>query len=184
MKTIQLEDSVFATLEHRVRGFNDTPNDVIKRLLEESGESNNSVHTELKPTAPPAASQKTGAIVQLVQSPKYLMGDAKDRYFAVLEFLYHQHQKEFSLLENFHRGKRINFARDAKTIEESGSSTYPQKIPNTPYYVLTNLSNPRKRQILEDILRMFNYPNTEIGIVLNSIPDSGISRPKRERLFA
>jgi negative regulator of replication initiation len=185
MKTIQLEDDVFAALENKVRGFNDSPNDVIKRLLGEFGESNNSVPRKPNPTiAPSGASQKVSAIVQLVQSPKYLMGDAKDRYFAVLEFFYRHHRNEFSLLENYRRGKRVNFARSAKTIEESGSSTFPEQIPNTPYYVLTNLSNPRKRQILEDILKMFKYSSSEIAIVLNSIPDSGISRPKRENIFA
>jgi negative regulator of replication initiation len=185
MKTIQLEDDVFAALESNVRGFNDSPNDVIKRLLGEFGESNNSVPKKPNPTiAPSSASQKVSAIVQLVQSPKYLMGDAKDRYFAVLEFFYRHHRNEFSLLENYRRGRRINFARSAKTIEESGSSTFPEQIPNTPYYVLTNLSNPRKRQILEDILKMFKYPISEITIVLKSIPDSGISRPKRENIFA
>jgi negative regulator of replication initiation len=185
MKIIQLEDSVFAVLETRVRGFNDTPNDVIKRLLGESGESNNSVHAKLKPDGPPPNnSQKANAIVRLVQSTEYLMGDAKGRYFAVLEFLYHQHKDKFSVLEQYGRGKRVNFARDTKTIEQSGSSTYPERIPNTPYYALSNLSNPRKRKILEDILRMFHYPSAEIELVLKSLPDSGISRPKRENIFA
>jgi negative regulator of replication initiation len=185
MKTIQLEDDVFAALESKVRGFHDSPNDVIKRLLGKSGESNNLAPKKPNPTlAPSGASQKESAIIQLVQSPKYLMGDAKDRYFAVLEFFYRHHPNEFSLLENYGRGKRVNFARNAKTIEESGNSTFPEQIPNTPYYVLTNLSNPRKRQILEDILKIFKYPTSEIAIVLKSLPDSGISRPKRENIFA
>jgi negative regulator of replication initiation len=125
-----------------------------------------------------------GAIVQLTQRPEYLMGDAKRRYFAVLEFLYHQHKDKFSVLEEYGRGKRIIFARDAKTIEESGSSTFPQKIPNTPYFAVTNLPNSRKRKILEGVLRMFHYPSAEIELVLKSLPDSGISRPKRENPFA
>src|SRR5271170_5932749 len=185
IKPIQLEDNVFAALEKRVRGFNDTPNDVIKRLLEESSDTTNSTHP--KPKTEKASlnvSQQASALIQFVQSPKYLMGDAKSRYFSVLEFLYQRHKDKFSVLEQYGRGKRINFARDAKTIEQSGNSTYPERIQNTPYYALTNLPNLRKRLILSDIFKMFHYPPEEISVVLKSIPDSGISRPKRENIFA
>jgi negative regulator of replication initiation len=185
MKTIQIEDEVFAVLESRVRGFSDTPNEVIKRLLESSAADDSSL---TKPKSDKISSSnnssKISAIVHLVQSPEYLMGDAKGRYFAVLEFLYHQQKDKFSVLEQYGRGKRIIFARDAKTIEESGNSTFPQRIPNTPYYAVTNLPNSRKRKILEGALGIFHYPSAEIGLVLKSIPDSGISRPKHENIFA
>ena len=185
MKTIQIEDEVFAALESRVRSFNDTPNEVIKRLLEEFGGMKNSVPEKPKiDKTLPNNSPTVSAIIQLIQSPEYLMADAKRKYFAVLEFLYHQNKDKFSVLEQYGRGKRVNFARDAKAIEESGNSTYPQKIPNTPYFALTNLPNLRKRKILEDALKVFKYSSDEIELVLKSLPDSGISRPKRGKLFS
>ncbi len=185
MKSIQIEDDVFAVLESKVRGFNDSPNEVIKRLLVESGTTKNSSQAKSKLDITHSNnSSKVSAIVQLTQAPEFLMGDAKKRYFAILEFLYHQHKDKFSVLEQYGRGKRIIFARDAKTIEESGSSTFPQKIPNTSYYAVTNLPNSRKRKILEDVLEMFHYPSAEIELVLKSLPDSGISRPKRPNIFA
>jgi negative regulator of replication initiation len=185
MKTIQLEDNVFAALEKRVQGFHDTPNDVVKRLLEESHEKDNSTQPKSKTEKVSSnGPQHISALIQLVQSPKYLMEDAKGRYFSVLEFLYQRHKDKFSVLEQYGRGKRTNFAREAKTIEQSGNSTFPERIPNTPYFALTNLPNLRKRLILSDLLKMFHYLPEEISIVLKSIPDSGISRPKRENIFA
>jgi len=109
MKTIQIEDEVFAALESRVRSFNDTPNEVIKRLLEEFGGAKDS--TPEKPKADkisPNHSSAASAISQLIQSPGYLMADAKRKYFAVLEFLYHQHKDKFSALEQYGRGRRVN----------------------------------------------------------------------------
>ena len=185
MKTIQIEDNVFAILESKGRGFNDSPNEVIKRLLAESGIIKNLSQAKPKLDVTPSNNlPNVSAIIQLIQGPQYLMGDAKRKYFAVLEFLYRQHESKFSTLEQYGRGKRIIFARDAKTIEESGSSTFPQKIPNTPYFAVTNLPNSRKRKILEDALRMFHYPSNEIELVLKSLPDSGISRPKYPNPFA
>jgi len=184
MKTIQIEDEVFAALESRGRGFNDSPNEVIKRLLTELGAMRNQVPEKLKADkVPPNNPPKSRALVQLVQSPEYLMADGKRRYFTVLEFLYHEDKDTFSVLEQYGRGKRVNFARDPKLIRESGNSTYPQKIRNTPYYALTNLPNLRKRKILADALKIFKYPSDEIELVLRSLPDSGISRRRHEKLF-
>ena len=107
------------------------------------------------------------------------MGDGKERYFAVLRHLFQKNGEQFGQLEGFRRGSRVNISKDERKIEQSGTSTNPQKLEGTPYYVMTNLDNRRKREILEDVLRILRYPADVIKVVVSSIPDSGISRPKR-----
>jgi negative regulator of replication initiation len=175
MMTIDIDDAVFRALEKRVKGFGETPNDVIKRLLSTPASSpvvcepmNELKHTE-----------QTHPLVEFVESPEYLCRDARGRYFAVLDFLHKNHPAEFVKLDGFKRGKRVQISTAAAVIEKSGKSTQPQKLEETPYWVLSNLSNVRKRAILQDVLPYFHYSNSIIDAVLKSIPDSGISRSKR-----
>lgn len=183
MRSIEIEDGVYHALEKRVQRFGETPNDIIKRLLDSSsGAGGVAQKSPEKPPSKPAAaseSKKDHPLIQLVASPRYLMGDGKERYFAVLSFLYQKNADQFGQLEGFKRGSRVNLSKDIRNIENSGTSTNPQKLSGTPYYVMTNLDNKRKREILQDVLRVLHYPPDVTAEVVRSIPDSGISRPKR-----
>ncbi len=181
MKTIEIEEAVYLALKQRVRDFEEKPNDVIKRLLDDSPDSSSGsiTHQPPKKPTPITEAKQDHPLTLLVSSPRYLMGDGKERYFAVLSYLYQKNPDLFGQLEGFKRGSRVNISRDIRKIEASGTSTNPQKLNGTPYYVMTNLDNKRKREILEDVLRILNYPREVTTSVVNSIPDSGISRPKR-----
>lgn len=174
MKTIEIEDEVFHSLETRVRGFGDTPNDVIKRLLTEPPIPN---HKE--PTQGPPANGKQEPIVELVQSKAYQWRDAKERYFAVLEFLHKAKPAQFQNFNGFRLGSRVQISKSKEDIENSGKSTHPQPLMDTGYWIMSNLSNDRKRAILEIMLRDFGYTAETITAVLKSIPDSGITRTNR-----
>jgi negative regulator of replication initiation len=64
-------------------------------------------------------------------------------------------------------------------IKNSGASTHPQQLDETPFWVLGNLSNDRKRAIVEVVLRHYKYNDATISAVLRTIPDSGIRRTGR-----
>ncbi|MDB6021212.1 MAG: SeqA protein [Pedosphaera sp.] len=180
MKTIEIEDSVFHTLAKRVIGFGDTPNEVIKRLLidAEGGPCGVTSPVTPSPTRSPDSVAQKHSFIEFVEAPEFLRGDFKSRYFDVLRYLYTNHPADFEKLDGYKRGRRVQISKDPSTIEKSGRSTNPQKLDGTPYWVLSNLSNPRKRSILEDILRLFKYPKEIITAVIKSIPDSDISRPR------
>jgi negative regulator of replication initiation len=76
-------------------------------------------------------------------------------------------------------GKRVQISKSKDEIENSGTSTHPMPLDETPFWVLSNLSNDRKRAILEVILRFYKYSNEITEMVIRSIPDSGITRPRR-----
>jgi negative regulator of replication initiation len=179
MKSIEIEDDVYSALEKRVQRFGETPNDIIKRLLEGSSDSGSTAQKSPDKPTPLPESKKDHPLIQLITSPRYLVGDGKERYFAILSFLYQKNPDHFSQLEGFKRGSRVNISKDVRKIESSGTSTNPQKLNGTPYYVMTNLDNKRKREILQDVLRLLRYPQEVMTEVIRSIPDSGISRPKR-----
>jgi negative regulator of replication initiation len=121
-------------------------------------------------------------LLLLTESTQYKTGNGKERYFAILKFLYEKDTALFGReIELFTRGTRVHISRDSKIIEKSGNSTKPERLNGTPYYVLTDLDNPRKRTILRVVLRIFHYPGATIGAVLQSIPDSPFSRGGHKR---
>jgi len=178
MKTIQIDDAVYDALAQRVKGFNETPSDVIARLLKESPNSNGTSQIGA-PTAPKQTSNSD--IQTILASPDFQRSDAIERYMSILSFLYRRHPEKFDKLEFYRRkgGRRVNFSKDINKIEESGNSTLPKRIPGSPFFVLTNLDNNSKRSILSDILPTFGYSHSDIREILRELPDSGISRPKR-----
>ena len=61
------------------------------------------------------------------------------------------------------RGRhRAYFARDPEDIKRTGSSTLPQPIPKTPWYVATNTSTRLKQVILRKILSRLDYSKADI----------------------
>jgi negative regulator of replication initiation len=178
MKTIEIDELVFHALEKRVIGFGETPNDVIRRLL--NGEDNGETAVERDARPGPGGGVKTikHPLIELVESPEYLRQDGKGRYFNILGFLHKADPQEFEKLDNFRMGSRVQISKAQEAIERSGRSTMPQKLEGTPYWVLSNLANPRKRDILADVLRVLRYPKEVIAAAVGSIPDSGISRKR------
>jgi negative modulator of initiation of replication len=178
MIKIEIDQEVHAQLAQRANGFGITPNDVLRKILNltQAGLCNDNSSELPKELT-------HDALVRLISSPHYKNGDAKERYFSVLKFLYEKDSKKFSQeLESFSQSKRVHFSKDPLKIEKSGESTKPVQLRGTPFYVLTNLSNHRKRSILGDVLRLFDYPKPVIERVLASIPDSSIKRAGRSFL--
>lgn len=168
MKTIEIDDEVFAALEKRVRGFNETPNSIIRRLLERP-------ETHAEPDPPAVIADGVNPFTPLVTSTTYLMANAGSRYLQILSFIHQIHgEGVFAQLTRHNFGGRVYFADNPDAIEKSGSSTNPRQIPGTKFYALTTLSNAAKRKLITDVLRLLKYSPTVIGHVIMTMPDSGI----------
>ena len=170
MKTIEIDDDVYSALAHHVQGFNESPNDVIGRLIQQTGIEK--VTSEAKPQERASGETKT-ELEGLIESAEFRRLDAIGRYLAILESLYHLSPATFEKLGAYRRkgGRRVNFSRQMAEIEKSGNSTGPQKIPRTPFYVLTNLDNRSKRKILGDILPEFGFKVPQISAIQKALPD-------------
>ena len=66
--------------------------------------------------------------------------------------LYDLDPEKFSRVESVKGRKRIYFHKSSVIIEASGNSVMPEKIPSTPYFAATNLSDDKKKRILEEVL--------------------------------
>ncbi len=173
MRTIEIDDDVFASLERRVCGFNDTPSSVIRRLLSQD--------TSPPPSKSPRPDgHADNPFSPLLTSPTYLVANAGSRYFQILAFLHKlQGEEQFAQLETYHLGNRVYFARDAQAIESRGRSTNPKPVPGTRFFALSTLSNAAKRKIIHDVLTTFNYSGSAIRAVVATLPDSGIVKSRQ-----
>ena len=179
MHSIQIDDQVYAELSRRVTGFNISPNDVLRRILD--------LPTASSPSFPPAKRNETSqppgvpapqTLTEFLRSERFQRHhQTVDRFLVILGWLHATHPQQFAdAALGFQRGKRLYFAKSEKDILESGENVTAKPIPQSPFWVLTTLDNKSKRLVLEDILRALSYARADINIVLAELPDSSIRR--------
>jgi negative modulator of initiation of replication len=167
MRTIEVSEETFEALKARVEDFGDTPDTVIQRLLTETAKG--------KPLLPLAALESglgNDALRALVTSSRFQHLNGRGRYFEILKFLHDHKRAEFDKVTGLKFGKRVQIARDRETIDQSGKSTFPEPIPGTDYWVLTNLSNRSKRDVVFTVMRLLGYDEVDTRMAVNSIPDT------------
>ncbi len=84
------------------------------------------------------------------------------RFFLILSALYRVHSKDFDVVVGIRGRDRLYFARSEQELAESGSSTKPRQIPDTPYWVMTNSNTTRKKMMITEAAKVLGYQNSEI----------------------
>jgi negative regulator of replication initiation len=178
--TIGIDSDLFTEIDKRTTpdfDHSDVINKLLKRALNLSGpsEAPRAIQTSV-----PVLSEKEG-IVSFVQTPEYRVLNGIDKYLAVLAWLHKTRPNEFGKIENYRKGNRTYFSKSQKQVEDSGTGINAKPIPGTLWWALATLDNRAKRDILSDILHLFNFQPGDINRVVDTIADSG--RHRRENLF-
>ena len=152
MPQIEIEPDVLAQLRLEARKDNGDVSACIRRLIE---------HANAKKT------RKRGTIDHI---PDELSPDALKeqyptailRFMCLLGWLAKKHGSDFSMAQHYKgRGGRVYIAKSPNPILESGNSTNPKQIPESEYWVCTNLSNKLKGQIMDGVMTILDYPGHE-----------------------
>jgi len=80
------------------------------------------------------------------------------RFMCALGWLSKKHGAEFAMVQHYTGRGRTYFAKNAQSIMDGGSSTNPKRIPESEFWVCTNLSNKMKGQILDGVMTILGYP--------------------------
>ena len=179
MHSIQIDDQVFAELSRRATGFNVTPNDVLRRILDIPTTS--SAQSRSKPIEVPqplSGVPVPQSLTEFIRSERFQRHHQTiDRFLIMLGWLNATHPKQFAdAALGFQRGRRLYFAKSEKEILESGENVTAKPIPQSAFWALTTLDNKSKRAVVEDILRALSYSHGDINLALAELPDSGIRR--------
>ncbi|MGL4725112.1 MAG: replication initiation negative regulator SeqA [Scandinavium sp.] len=183
MKTIEVDDELYAFIASHTRHIGESASDILRRMLKFSAASQPAAtvvkDTPLQPAAPVVAAVKkvsspkdnVRAVRELLLSDEYAeQKKAVNRFMLVLTTLYSLDSKAFvDATESLHGRTRVYFAADEATLLKNGTHTKPKQVPQTPYWVITNTNTGRKCSMVEHIMQSMQFPAELIEKVCGTI---------------
>lgn len=177
MKTIEIDERIYELLLHQTTRFGESPSEVIERLVNGSAKRPGNGQTQQHQGALGSAAQQKAPprtfqdpLGAFLNGPSFLVqGNAIGRFLAILSWLCNQHPQSFEEVLRLNGRKRKYFARSAEELEASGTSVMPKRIPDTPYWVVSNSPTQLKRQITADVFRMLGYDGSSTQRAVEAI---------------
>jgi negative modulator of initiation of replication len=87
---------------------------------------------------------------------------AVGRFLLILAALYRAHPEHFSVVTEISGRDRLYFANSENKLAESGSSTKPRQIPESPFWVITNSNTTRKKMMLTKASISLGYSESDV----------------------
>ncbi len=87
---------------------------------------------------------------------------AVGRFLLILAALYRAHPKQFNVVTEISGRDRLYFANSENKLAESGSSTKPRQIPDSPFWVITNSNTTRKKMMLTKASISLGYSESDV----------------------
>ena len=87
---------------------------------------------------------------------------AVGRFLLILAGLYRAHPDQFSVVTEISGRDRLYFAHSENKLAESGSSTKPRQIPESPFWVITNSNTTRKKMMLTKASISLGYSDSDV----------------------
>jgi len=87
---------------------------------------------------------------------------AVGRFLLILAALYRAHPNQFSVVNEISGRDRLYFANSESKLAESGSSTKPRQIPESPFWVITNSNTTRKKMMLTKASISLGYSDSDV----------------------
>ncbi|NGZ13339.1 replication initiation negative regulator SeqA [Vibrio aestuarianus] len=182
MKTIEVDEDLYRYIASQTQHIGESASDILRRLLNVDGKVSaatvmTQVNVEPKGIVVSKDAVRDTQIDSVKEMRSLLISDefaglkkAIDRFMLVLSTLYRIDPASFSEATLVNKGrKRVYFADNEQTLLESGQTTKPKAIPNTPFWVITNNNTSRKQQMIEQLMALMNFPSDIIEKVTNAI---------------
>jgi negative regulator of replication initiation len=155
METISIRPEVRALILEQVALTGQTPSDVI----EEWRRMSSTASAKPSGASTKAGSHSPGNLHEYLESSELQRKrNAIAKYLGILSFLFQQHGNEIQRAMDVSGHRRKYFSTDPEELRRSGVAVNPKKIPGTPYWAISRLSNRDKRVILARVLQQLGYP--------------------------
>lgn len=148
MRTIAIDDDLYGHLVSQTQDIGESASSILRRLL------------GLKPGAYGGQASRR----ELIDTFDFLAHWEQVRHFTnarkflhILSWAHGKHDADFDKALLVEGNRRKYFARDQKTLLNSGVSTNPRPIPDSPFWVITNNSTMKKAEILSEVFRLLGY---------------------------
>jgi negative modulator of initiation of replication len=157
MKTIVVDDELYAYLVGHTKEIGESASAILRRLLG---------LTQMAGAAAGAAGDLTARFDFLRDWDSLRHLTQTRKFLHLLSWAHTKHPQDFEKVLTIEGSRRKYFADDPQTLLQSGASTNPRPIPNTPYWVVTNSSTAKKAEILSDVFRLLGYGAEETQAML------------------
>jgi negative modulator of initiation of replication len=153
VKTLLIDDDLYSYLVSHTRDIGESASSILRRLLgsKSGGYGAQTPREELV---------KTFDFLQHWEQFRHLTHAKK--FLHILSWAYRKHPHDFPKVVSIEGNRRKYFASNEKTLLDSGSSTNPRPIPDSPFWVITNNSTAKKAEILSDVFRLLGYEDEQI----------------------
>lgn len=167
MKTIEIDEEVYATLARRAVGFGQTPNGVLRNLLN-LGEVAKGRPTDFLEKSP-VASFNSG-LSGLVQDQGYTSLNHVGRFLAILSWLCKESPARVRDLLDLNRGGRPYFSDSKERLKKAVPYAQVRQVPGTEVWAMVTIENKTKRKILAELLDRYGHPREVVDRVLATLP--------------
>lgn len=176
MKKIELDEELYRYIASQTQHIGESASDILRRLLLESKESINptignvsveaavvieELRSGISVSKDPVHADNLNRVHEvrsLLISDEFAAQDkAIGRFMMVLSELYRIDPQGFSEATEVKGRTRLYFADNINTLLESGKTTKPKSIPNTPFWVITNTNTGRKRQMVDQLMTKMSF---------------------------
>ncbi len=112
----------------------------------------------------------SGTVAAFLNSPTYLVrGSAVEKFLSILSWLYSENREKFEKVLLLSGRKRRYFAKTSDELDASGNSVMPKRVPNSPFWVITNSPTQLKKQMVEDVMRILGYDASNRRMVVDTV---------------
>jgi negative modulator of initiation of replication len=188
MKNIEIDEALYQHIASNTQYIGESASSILRRLLsfDETSQATNpadelsTVCASTPSIATQPATEKvtpneipTEVVAQTTIQDKSSVFDyinkeelamqrgAVGRFLLILAALYRVHQQLFANVCDIRGRDRLYFANNEEALAESGSSTKPRQIPESPYWVITNSNTTRKKMMLTEVAISLGYSAEE-----------------------
>lgn len=188
MKNIEIDEALYQHIASNTQYIGESASSILRRLLsfDESSQVINPVD-ELSTVSHPiknittktatdnvaqveivsetsvqtTAQDKSSVFDYINKEELAMQRGAVGRFLLILAALYRVHQNLFANVCDIRGRDRLYFANNEEALAESGSSTKPRQIPESPYWVITNSNTTRKKMMLTEVAISLGYSAEE-----------------------
>lgn len=171
MKQIEIDDDLYHFLASKTEHIGESASSILRRLL--AAELSATVATSCSPTlisekiAVPTKQSKATSLFNLLNSDKFNSEKKQvSRFILILSNLYQSNQSLFTESALRLKGtKRVYLAQNKDELLKSGNATKPKLIPDSPFWVVSNINLNRKILILDAMMKEMNIESSLINLV-------------------
>lgn len=168
MKTIEVEDDLYQYIASQTQHIGEGASDILRRLLFQQAQKQPVAPPTIQLNAPVEAEPATDtassyaderpATAQLIdQSILVQQKGVVGKFLYILQRLHETQPKRFYEVLAIRGPSRIYFAMSKEALIAAGSSTNPKQIPESPYWVVTNNTTDKKREMVTSVCQKLGY---------------------------